>query len=101
MVDSSNTAALANTEQKDIKRAYYKQALQWHPDKNSSPDAEGRFIHISEAFSVLSDKNKKSIYDKALVEGRTKHGPGAWEDMENIPRGAGSFGIGQALKLFA
>ena len=53
----------------DIKKAYRKQALKYHPDKNQSPDAESKFKDIAEAYEVLSDPKKKSIYDQFGEEG--------------------------------
>jgi len=47
----------------DIKRAYRKLAITYHPDKNPDPNAETIFKEINEAYDVLSDPNKKSIYD--------------------------------------
>ncbi|EIW57283.1 DnaJ-domain-containing protein [Trametes versicolor FP-101664 SS1] len=54
----------------DIKKAYKKMALKWHPDRNSgSEDASKKFKEISEAFEVLSDKQKRTIYDQFGEEG--------------------------------
>jgi len=53
----------------EIKKAYRKLALIWHPDKNKSPGAEEKFKEISEAYDVLSDKNKREIFDKYGEEG--------------------------------
>lgn len=48
----------------EIKSAYRKQAMQWHPDKNKSPEAEEKFKEINEAYEVLSNTDKKSAYDQ-------------------------------------
>lgn len=48
----------------DIKRAYRKLALEWHPDRNKSPDAHEKFKEINEAYEVLSDDKKKATYDQ-------------------------------------
>ncbi len=46
-----------------IKDAYRKLAMQFHPDRNKSPEAEERFKEISEAYAVLSDEQKRQQYD--------------------------------------
>ncbi len=48
----------------DIKSAYRKLALQYHPDRNKAPGAEERFKEISEAYAVLSDDEKRAQYDQ-------------------------------------
>ncbi|KAK0202705.1 X-domain of DnaJ-containing-domain-containing protein [Desarmillaria ectypa] len=47
-----------------LKKAYRKQAMKYHPDKNPSPDAEEKFKDISKAYQVLSDSNLRAVYDK-------------------------------------
>jgi molecular chaperone DnaJ len=47
----------------DIKRAFRKLAQQWHPDVNTSPEADLRFKEINEAYQVLSDPQRRQAYD--------------------------------------
>eukprot|EP00951_Prasinocladus_malaysianus_P043279 scaffold537859_cov29-Prasinocladus_malaysianus.AAC.1 len=49
----------------EVKRAYRKLAMKWHPDKNGGcTDAEQRFKMLSEAYHVLSDSSKRPLYDQ-------------------------------------
>ncbi|CAK8543836.1 unnamed protein product [Lathyrus sativus] len=65
----------------DIKRAYKKLALQWHPDKNvdNREEAEAKFREIAAAYEVLSDEDKRTRYDRG-------------EDLEESGMGGGGGG---------
>lgn len=58
-----------NSSVDDIKKAYRKLALKYHPDKNSDPSSQDMFKKISEAYQVLSDDKKREIYDRFGKEG--------------------------------
>ena len=47
----------------DVKRSFRKLAQQWHPDVNTSPEADARFKEINEAYQVLSDPQRRQAYD--------------------------------------
>ncbi|MEK6970518.1 MAG: molecular chaperone DnaJ [archaeon] len=53
----------------EIKSAYKKLAKQWHPDVNTSPNASEKFKEINEAYSALSDSQKRQTYDQFGSEG--------------------------------
>lgn len=53
-----------DADAKTIKRAFLKKAQKLHPDINKAPDAEERFKEVNEAYSVLSDDEKRSNYDR-------------------------------------
>jgi len=53
----------------EIKKSYRKLALKWHPDKNPSPEAQEKFKKISEAYSILSDPEKRENYNNYGLEG--------------------------------
>lgn len=64
MDDFYRTLGVAKTASVDeIKKAYRKLALEWHPDRNKDPKAAEKFKQISQAYAVLSDPKKRETYD--------------------------------------
>lgn len=61
----------------EIKKAYRKLALKFHPDKNKAAGSEERFKEIAEAYEVLSDKKKRDVYDQFGEEGLKGGMPGS------------------------
>ena len=92
----------ANKEQ--IKDAYRKLALQFHPDRNKAPEAEARFKEISEAYAVLSDDEKRRQYDAYGREGvyqrYSQEDLFRGVDFGEFFRGAGGFGFDDIFAQF-
>ena len=65
-----------NANDDQLKKAYRKMAVKWHPDKNqdNTEKAEAMFKEVGEAYDVLSDSKKRAIYDK-YGEAGLKGGP--------------------------
>jgi DnaJ-class molecular chaperone len=53
-----------NASKDEIRKAYRKKALEWHPDRNKSTNANDKFKEINEAYEVLSNPRKKQTYDQ-------------------------------------
>ena len=79
----------------DIKRAFRKLAQQWHPDVNTSTEADVRFKEINEAYQVLSDPRRRQAYD---MFGRA--GVGAASEGSDPFAGAGFGGFGDIFDAF-
>ena len=69
----------------DIKKAYRKLALEYHPDRNKSKEAHEKFKEVTKAYEVLSDPKKKQMYDQFGAAAFEQGGPGGF-------RGGGPFG---------
>jgi len=94
-----------NATQEQIKDAYRTLALQYHPDRNKSPDAEEKFKEISEAYAVLSDDEKRQQYDMLGHAGfdqrYTTEDIFSGTDFESILRDLGfGFGFGDLFRSF-
>jgi len=60
----------------EIKKAYRKLAMEYHPDRNPSPQAEAKFKEITEAYEVLRDPQKRAMYDRYGKAGLSGAGGG-------------------------
>jgi len=78
----------------EIKKAYRKLALQYHPDRNPGPEGEEKFKEIGEAYAVLSDTSKRAEYDRLKEAVRSGAGAG-------FPGGfrATDFGFGEEFDV--
>src|ERR1700733_500755 len=108
MADYYNVLEVSRTATADeVKKAYRKKALQYHPDKNpGDAEAEKKFKEISEAYEVLSDDKKRQMYDrygKEAVHGAAAGGRrgGGYESMDEALRTfMGAFGGSGADSIF-
>ena len=82
--------------EEDIKKAYRKLALQYHPDRNpGNKEAEEKFKEATEAYEVLKDPDKRGKYDQF---GHVGVGAGAGEGFQGFD--FGTFDLGDALRAF-
>jgi molecular chaperone DnaJ len=92
MADFYQTLGVPRTaSDADIKKAYRKLAMQWHPDRNNgSKDAEEQFKAITEAYDVLRDPEKRAMYDRYGEAGLRGGGGGGFHHVD----------LSEALNIF-
>jgi len=79
-----------NADTEEIKKAYRKLALQYHPDRNQgSKDAEARFKEVTQAYEVLRDSEKRALYDRYGEQG-----------LKGAGAGPAGFDFGDAIEIF-
>ena len=91
-----------NASEADIKKAYRKAAMKWHPDRwsnkgeNDKKQAENKFKEIGEAYSILSDSKKRSLYDKYGMDAIKGNGGGGnpFDVFEQMFGGSGGSPFG-------
>lgn len=67
----------------ELKKAYRKQAIKCHPDKNGNdPDAAAKFQELGEAYGILQDKEKRTLYDEMGVEGMQSNNVAGEADID-------------------
>ncbi|KAM7378148.1 hypothetical protein PAMA_013170 [Pampus argenteus] len=79
-----------DASERQIKKAFHKLALKYHPDRNKGPDAEAKFREMAEAYETLSDDKRRREYDQF------GHGPSQGEGH----RGGGSSNYNQHFQSF-
>lgn len=62
-----------HASEQDIRKAYKRLSKKYHPDKNTDPGAEEKFVDIAHAYEILSDSTKRQIYDRHGEEGLKAH----------------------------
>ncbi|XP_050974642.1 dnaJ homolog subfamily B member 2 isoform X2 [Labeo rohita] len=88
MVDYYDVLGVSrNASPDDIKKAYRKLALRWHPDKNpdNKEEAEKKFKEIAEAYEVLSDKSKRDAFDRYGRSDMPSSGSGSSSFPDDFP----------------
>ncbi|KAM9845764.1 dnaJ homolog subfamily B member 9-like isoform 1-T3 [Aulostomus maculatus] len=80
-----------DASERQIKKAFHKLALKYHPDRNKGPDAEAKFREIAEAYETLSDDKRRREYDQF------GHGPSPGEGHR---QGGGSANFNQQFQSF-
>ena len=76
-----------NASPQELKKAFRKLAMEFHPDRNASEDATARFKEINRAYEVLSDPEKRQLYDRfghAGVDGSAGAGPAGFEGFSTF-----------------
>jgi molecular chaperone DnaJ len=86
----STLGVFRDASEDEVKKAYRKLAMEYHPDRNSALDAEARFKEITEAYEVLRDPEKRAAYDRYGEAGLRGAGGGGFDHVD----------LSEALNIF-
>jgi molecular chaperone DnaJ len=79
-----------SADEQALKKAFRRLAMQYHPDRNPAPEAKEHFQELQEAYEVLSDSEKRAIYDQFGHEGLKGRMGGSGRNMDDIFSGFSS-----------
>lgn len=96
MSDYYDTLGVSKTaSEQEIKTAYRRAALKWHPDRNKTAEANAKFKEVTKAYEILSDSKKREMYDQygesAFNRGGPGHSSAGQSDQSNPFGGFGGF----------
>ena len=89
-----------SASQDEIQKSYRKQARKYHPDVNSSPEAEEKFKKLTEAYEVLKDPEKRQTYDRFGHQWKQRGGaPPGWQNVRVDFGGGGGSGFSDFFEM--
>ena len=71
-----------NANEEEVRKAFRKKAMEFHPDRNKEPGADAKFKEVNEAYQILSDPNRRAKYDQFGHAGVNSSGGQGFEGFD-------------------